>query len=147
NDAAEAIGQPDRSFRLPPRPMVVCQRALVRYRAYLVLMYYTRPWRARPPVAAEGQHHPRVSVDDYLANCERFRAEAEARGIRDGFLTRPHKLAPEALGCDPTWRRTVPQYNAALTAWAARRHVPLIDAHRAFERLPTSLFSDECHFT
>ena len=27
NDAAEAIGQPDKTFKIPPWPMVVCQRA------------------------------------------------------------------------------------------------------------------------
>jgi lysophospholipase L1-like esterase len=147
NDAAEAIGQPDKLFRIPPWPMVVCQRALVRYRAYLVLMYYTRAWRSRPPAAPAGSVHPRVSVEDYLANLERFRTEAEARGIPIVFLTRPHKLAPAVLSRDPTWRGSVPRYNAALTAWAARRNIALIDAQRRFEQLPPALFADECHFT
>ena len=57
NDAAEAIGQPDKTFKIPPWPVVVCQRALVRYRAYLVLMYYTQKWRAEPPVASRGRFH------------------------------------------------------------------------------------------
>ena len=38
------------------------QRALVRYRAYLVLMYYTQKWRAEPPAATPGPVSPRVSV-------------------------------------------------------------------------------------
>jgi lysophospholipase L1-like esterase len=147
NDAAEAIGQPDKSFRIPPWPVVACQRALVRYRAYLVLMYYTSSWRARPPASPPGSANPRVDLADYLANLDRFRAEAQARGIPIVFLTRPHKLAPADLGRDPTWRAAVPRYNAALTAWARRRGLPLIDVQRGFERLPTSLFSDECHFT
>ncbi|MHB1559434.1 MAG: SGNH/GDSL hydrolase family protein [Isosphaeraceae bacterium] len=147
NDAAEAIGQPDRSFQPPPWPVVVCQRALIRYRAYLVLMYYTRSLRPAPPVAPAGSAHPRVSVEDYLANLERFRSAAEARGIPIVFLTRPHKLAPAALRQDPTWRGSVPAYNTALSAWAAGRGLPLIDAQQSFEQLPSSLFSDECHFT
>jgi lysophospholipase L1-like esterase len=147
NDAAPAIGQPDKSFRIPPWPGVLCQRALVRYRAYLVLMYYTRCWRARPPATPSGCVQPRVSLEDYLANLERFRAEAEARDIPILFLTRPHKLAPPVLSRDPTWRASVPRYNAALRAWAARRDVPLIDAQHLFAELPASLFTDECHFT
>jgi lysophospholipase L1-like esterase len=147
NDAAEAIGQPDKSFQIPPWPVVVCQRALIRYRAYLALMFYTRELRPQPPVARAGSVQPRVSVEDYLANLERFRAEAAARGISIVFLTRPHKLPPAVLLRDPTWRGSVPRYNAALTAWAARRNVALIDAQHAFEQLPPALFADECHFT
>ncbi len=147
NDAAEAIGQPDKSFQIPPWPMVVSQRVLVRYRAYLVLMYYTRSWRAQPPHSPAGSVHPRVNIADYLANLDRFHTEAEARGIPIVFLTRPHKLRSDVLGKVPTWRGSVPRYNAALTDWARSRRLPLIDVQRTFEKLPTSLFSDECHFT
>jgi lysophospholipase L1-like esterase len=147
NDPAEAIGQPDKSFRPPPGPIVACQRAVVRYRAYLVLMYYTRGWRTPPPATDGGPHHPRVSLEDYLANLQRFRDEAQARGIPIVFLTRPHKVAPEVLSRDPTWRSTVPRYNAALVEWAGHHDVPLIDVQHWFEQLPTTLFSDECHFT
>ena len=147
NDAAEAIGQPDKTFKIPPWPVVVCQRALVRYRAYLVLMYYTQKWRAEPPVAAPGPVSPRVSVEDYLANMERFRTEAARRGIEITFLTRPHKLSPEVLSRNDTWRGSVPSYNAALRAWGLREECAVLDAQHYFERLPTELFSDECHFT
>ena len=101
NDVAEAIGQPDKSFQIPLGPMVACQRVLVRYRAYLVLMYYTRSWRVQPPPSPKGSVHPRVDLADYLANLDRFRTEAEAHGIPIVFLTRPHKLAPADLGKDP----------------------------------------------
>jgi lysophospholipase L1-like esterase len=147
NDVAEAIGQPDKSFRCPPWPMVLCQRALVRFRTYLVLMYYTRGLRTSPPDGAGRSVHPRVSVEDYLANLEAFRSEAQARGIQIAFLTRPHKLAPSDLRQDPTWRSSVPRYNAALLAWAKSRNVAVIDVQHLFEWLPTALFSDECHFT
>ena len=146
NDAAEAIGQPDKTFKIPPWPVVVCQRALVRYRAYLVLMYYTqsgdpsRRWLAGPGFTA-GQRR------DYLANMDRFRTEAARRGIPIAFLTRPHKLPPDELSKNPTWRGSVPGYNAALAAWGRARNVPVLDAQHYFEQLPPELFSDECHFT
>ena len=147
NDAAQAIGQPDKTFKIPPWPVVVTQRALVRYRAYLVLMYYTQKWRAEPPMATPGPVSPRVSVEDYLANMERFRAEAVRRGISISFLTRPHKLPTEELSRNSTWRGSVPRYNAALRAWGLANHVPVLDAQHYFEQLPSDLFSDECHFT
>ncbi len=141
NDAAEAIGQPDKSFRIPPWPMVVSQRVLVRYRAYLVLMYYTRSWRAQPPPSPAGPVHPRVDIAAYLTNLDRFHTEAEARGIPIVFLTRPHKLAPDVLGKVPTWRGSVPRYNAALTAWARSRRLPLIDVQRPSRNSPPHSFA------
>jgi lysophospholipase L1-like esterase len=147
NDAAEAIGKPDKTFEIPPWPMVLAQRALVRYRAYLVLMYYTQKWRPEPPVAVPGRVSPRVSVEDYLANMDRFRAEAAGRGISITFLTRPHKLASEELSKNSTWRGSVPKYNEALRAWGRTHDVPVIDAQSYFAQLSTDLFSDECHFT
>jgi len=147
NDAAEAIGQPDKSYRIPPWPLVFCQRSLIRYRAYLVLMYYTRSWRLEPAPAPAGRSHPRVSIDDYLVNLERFRSEAQARGIPIVFLTRPHKMSPVELSKNPSWRGSVPGYNAALVDWAHRRDVRVVDVQKYFESLSPALFSDECHFT
>jgi hypothetical protein len=40
----------------------------------------------------------------------------------------------------------VPEYNDALRTWAAGNRLPVIDAQAFFERQPTALFSDECHF-
>jgi lysophospholipase L1-like esterase len=147
NDAAQAVGQPDKTYRIPSWPLVRCQRALIRYRTYLVLMYYSRGWRAQPPVADGGPHHPRVSVEDYLANLDQFRGEATDRGIPIAVLTRPHKLPPDVLSKDTTWRGSVPKYNGALIDWAQHQNVPVIDVQRFFERLPNTLFSDECHLT
>jgi lysophospholipase L1-like esterase len=147
NDAAEAIGQPDKTFKIPPWPVVACQRALVRYRTYLVLMYYTQKWRAEPPVAAPGPVSPRVSVDDYLVNMERFHTEAARRGITITYLTRPHRLSPGELSRNATWRGSVPRYNEALREWGRANKVAVLDVQRYFEQLPQDLFSDECHFT
>jgi lysophospholipase L1-like esterase len=41
----------------------------------------------------------------------------------------------------------VPNYNAALRGWGLANNVPVVDAQRFFELLPSDLFSDECHFT
>jgi lysophospholipase L1-like esterase len=147
NDAADAIGQPDKSFQIPPWPLVMCQRVLIHYRAYLVAMYYSRTWRAQPPVVSTGPQLSRVSVADYLGNLDRFRIEAQNRGIPIAVLTRPHKLPPDVLSQSTTWRGSVPRYNAALAAWAQHRNVPVIDAQGYFQELPDYLFSDECHFT
>jgi lysophospholipase L1-like esterase len=147
NDAAEAIGRPDRSFQLPARPLILCQRALLRYRAYLVLMYYASGSWTEPPVARPGPVQPRVSVEEYLANLEGFRTEALARGIPIVFLTRPHKLPPEELSKQATWRKSVPRYNAALVDWARKHDVCVLDVQRCFESLSPALFCDECHLT
>jgi lysophospholipase L1-like esterase len=147
NDAAEAIGQPDKTFQIPPWPLVWCQRTLIRYRAYLVLMYYSRGWRVQPPAVEAGPCIPRVSVEDYVANMEHFQDEARKRGIPIAVLTRPHKLSPEALIHNTGWRGSVPKYNTALVEWAGHRRVPVIDGQRFFQQLPSTLFSDECHFT
>jgi lysophospholipase L1-like esterase len=88
-----------------------------------------------------------VSLDDYLVNLERFRADALARDIPVVFLTRPHKVSPVELSKNPSWRGSVPRYNAVLVDWAKRRDVPVVDVQQYFERLSPTLFSDECHFT
>jgi lysophospholipase L1-like esterase len=146
NDAADAIAKPDKSFQLPPWPVVACQRALIRYRTYLVLMNYTGRWLRPQESVGSGPICPRVSIDDYLTNLDRFRAEARSRGIPIAFLTRPHRLPADELRQKPGWRNSVPEYNAALRAWARRHHVPLIDAQDYFEQLSPALFVDECHF-
>jgi lysophospholipase L1-like esterase len=147
NDAADASGQPDKAFKIPAWPVIACQRALVRYRAYLVMMYYTRNRRALPPVARPGTLEHRVNIQDYLANLERFRHETEKRGIPVVFLTRPHKCSPVELSKNPTWRGSVPEYNAALVQWARKKRATVLDVQGIFERLPATLFADECHFT
>jgi lysophospholipase L1-like esterase len=147
NDAAQAIGQPDKTFTIPPWPLVICQRNLIRYRSYLVMMYYSRHWRAQPPPSTDRAIQPRVSIDDYIANLDRFRAEAAARSIPIAFLTRAHRQPPDLLSQDPTWRGSVPRYNTALAAWTAQHELALVDVQRAFEKLPETFFSDECHLT
>jgi lysophospholipase L1-like esterase len=146
NDAADATGRPDNQFQIPPWPVVACQRTLVRYRAYRVLMYYARRWGGDPPTARSGPAHPRVSIDDYVANIDRFRSEAAVRGIPIVVLTRPHRESPSAIREKASWRARVPDYNAALSVWAQKHRVPIIDAQAVFESLPATLFSDECHF-
>ncbi len=145
NDAAQAAGEADKDFKIPPWPFVMGQRLLVRYRAYLVLMEYTRRLRPSPPAALAYERRPRVSRADYLANLARFEVEARKRGVPILFLTRPHKLEPTVLAQSPGWRGEVPGYNDALRAWARERGAPLIDAQAYFQTMPPEIFSDECH--
>ena len=146
NDAAEAVGQPDKSFRLPAWPLIVTQRALVRYRAYLVLMHYAQKWR-NEPAAGSGPAQARVSVEDYLTNLERFRSEASTRGIPIVFLTRPHKLPAAELGKNATWRRigASVQRRPGRVGRAAKR--PLAGRAAVLRAASKALFADECHFT
>ena len=146
NDAAEAIGEPDKTFQIPPWPVVMSQRALIRYRTYLVLMYYSRGCRAQPTVADVAEHHPRVSVEDYLKNLERFRAEARNRRIPLAVLTRPHKLPPESLSQNGTWRRISAQVQCcsgqlgSATKRADDRCPAILPAtakHPLFRRMPS----------
>ncbi|QEH37868.1 Arylesterase precursor [Aquisphaera giovannonii] len=146
NDAAQAAGPSDREFRPPSWPVVALQRTMVRYRTSLVLTYYLKKLVAEPRRELEGPFHPRVSVDEYIANLDRFRAEARTRGIPIVFLTRPHLAAPDELRRVNNWRSHVPDYNGALVSWASREGLPFIDVQAEFARRPASLFSDECHF-
>ncbi|WP_165234312.1 SGNH/GDSL hydrolase family protein [Aquisphaera insulae] len=146
NDAAQASGPSDREFRPPSWPMVSLQRAMVRYRTSLVLTYYLKRLIAEPPRQVDGPFHPRVTVEEYVANLDRFRAESLARGIPIVFLTRPHQAAPEVLRRSGNWRSHVPDYNEALVSWAREQDQAVIDIQRAFRERPSSLFSDECHF-
>jgi len=146
NDVAQAEGKPDRGFRPPSWPVVGLQRALIRYRAYLVLTFYMRKLHGAPAADAVSPYNPRVSIEEYLSNLDRFRAEAEARDIPIVFLTRPHLASQSALRQTQTWRRHVPEYNAALVSWARIKNLAMIDVQAFFEQQPASLFSDECHF-
>jgi lysophospholipase L1-like esterase len=147
NDAAESSGQPDKAYTIPPWPVVALQRTLVRYRAYLVLMYYLNGKHAGPITSQGGAPCPRVSIDDYLANLARFQSEARLRGIPIVYLTRPHKIPADELCKSQSWRGSVPRYNTALLDWAKRQGVTVLDIQGIFEGLPSELFSDECHFT
>jgi lysophospholipase L1-like esterase len=110
-------------------------------------MYYLNGAIAPPATERAGSSDPRVSINDYLANLERFRAEAQLRGMRVVFLTRPHKIPADELKKSPSWRGFVPRYNDALVEWAKEQKVALLDIQGIFEQLSPDLFSDECHFT
>ncbi len=81
-------------------------------------MYYQRNLLGRPMAAPAGPFVPRVNLADYLANLERFRVEANARGIPIVFLTRPHRLPAVKQAQLGGWRGSVTRYNAATLDWA-----------------------------
>jgi lysophospholipase L1-like esterase len=142
NDAPEALGQPDKSFEVPPSAVVTTQRLLMRFRTYQLLRTILQP--ANTPAAATVG--PRVAIADYVANLRAFVAEGGKRGARVVLLTRPHRLSEDALSTSAGWRSTVADYNRALLALAKRENVPCVDVRQRFESLP-ELFADECHFT
>ena len=151
NDAANAIGPPDKTFAeaglLPinNRPALFVRRVLLGYRSLLVALHvYFRLSPPAPLPAAVGS--PRVSLADYEANLHAFTDSAQRRGIAVVLLTRPHRQSPDELERDPTWRHQVPRYNAATLRVARQAHVLVIDVQRAFDGQP-NLFLDECHLT
>jgi lysophospholipase L1-like esterase len=138
NDAADALGRPDKDY-LPPSPAIAeVQRVLYRTRGFRMLMQWLRP--AMSPVASSG---PRVSVADYAANLRAFAAIARKLGIKLVLMTRPYR---DESRPSSGWRATIPHYNTALREVAAQEGVFLIDAQKA-AAAHRGLFSDECHFT
>jgi len=150
NDAAPAIGEPDKSFaetsrRLAANPsLLFLRRVLLGYRSLLVARRVF-DGRAQPAVATKSDS-PRVSLADYEANLRAFIDSAQTKGIVPVLLTRPHRAPAQALRREPTWRHDVPDYNAVALRVAHERHVPVVDVQRAFDERP-GLFVDECHFT
>lgn len=143
NDAAPSAGPPDRLYQ--PPPLAGLLRLANRYRAFLVASYAAGP-QAPPPAAAETVR-PRVSLDEYAGNLERFIALARLTGARPVLLTRPHEPAVERLRQAPGWRRTVPAYNRALLDVAAEQGVAAIDVRRWAHGREPAPFADESHFT
>lgn len=143
NDAAPSAGPPDRLWE--PPPLAGLLRMANRYRAFLAASYAVRP--REPPPAAAATVRPRVSLDEYADNLERFVALARAERARPVLLTRPHELAVEQLRQAPGWRRTVPAYNSALLDVAAAQGVAAIDVRRWAHTRQPSPFADESHFT
>ena len=139
NDLPEALGKPDKDFQVSPLAPV--QRALLRYRFYLVL----RQQLTATPQASTGTE-PRVSVADYAKNLAAFGEEGKRHGATVVLLTRPHRATPREIQDSPTWRRDVPKYNDALRRVARDTGIRTIDVQRAFEGR-RDLFFDDCHFT
>lgn len=142
NDAAPSAGPPDRLYE--PPPFVGLLRMANRYRAFLAASYAARS-REPPPAAATVR--PRVSLDEYADNLERFVALARRLNARPVLLTRPHELAVERLRQAPGWRRTVPAYNRALLDVAAAQGAAAIDVRRWAHGRQPAPFADESHFT
>jgi len=141
NDAPLAIGKPDKEFAIPSGWVVRAQRFLLRFRSFRLVCALLRDDAPPPPDVG-----PRVSVADYVANLESFAGLAAAHGAEVVLLTRPHRAPVAAQAAAPGWRATVPAYNDALRAYAARAGVAMVDVQRAFDGRG-DLFADECHFT
>lgn len=144
NDLPDAVGKPDKLFRIPP--FVPLVRFLVHYKFYRALMHYVREARGGAMSEDERFVGPRVSLDDYIENMEGFLKEARSHGTDVVFLTRPHERKEDELMEVSGWRSRVPLYNEALRAWARERDAHLIDIQKIFGEQYPNLFGDEAHF-
>lgn len=143
NDAADAIEQPDKHYQVKSRAALGIAKVLSSYRFYLILQH--QAILRRTPIIRD-TIQPRVAVDDYVANLERLRTEAAARGIETVFLTRPHRMATVKLRNVEGWRRTVPDYNDALRRFTRRTGTAGVDVQRNFSHSAMRhYFTDECH--
>ena len=132
NDAAEAAGQPDRSFRIPAWPLVACQRALIPYRAYLVFMNYTQRWRATPPKSASEATNPRVSVRRISGKSRTVSQRGPGARHPDRILDAAPQAAAGRAAITPDLAASVPDYNAALLDWSQSRE-------RRIDRRPATI--------
>lgn len=146
NDAAPAVGQPDRLYQ-PPGPLyVAAERVLIRYRFYRVMQKLIRP---SGPERVDTDVQPRVPINDYLTNLDDFGKLSRANDIGVIYLTRPYEVPREgmlkALG---DMRIRVPSYNDALRQFGQPEDVQFIDVHQhfAFEG-NKPLFTDDAHFS
>ena len=148
NDAAEAIGQPDKTFKIPPWPVVVCQRALVRYRDLS---------RAHVLHAKVASGAARGCAWAGFTACQRDGLSCQHgpisnRGRPQGHRDRLSDPAAQAAAGGTEQECDVARVRAAdtttrLRTWGQANDVPVLDAQHYFEQLPPDLFSDECHFT
>jgi len=146
NDAAPAIGGPDRSFELPPPVVLGPLRLALRYRSFLTLQYYTGQLVGTDEAATESTG-PRVSVDEYGEHLQAFVELAEGAGAAVVLLTRPYRFSAADLGPRAAWRLAVPDYNERLGQVARETGAPMVDVARVYaDRFPGE-FADEAHFT
>lgn len=142
NDVANTHGPADAAFVPPPSLVAHAQRLLLRYKFYLTLLNVLRPSQPAPAAVSR----PRVSVDEYVANMERFARLAAAHRVRLVFLTRPHRPSVQEMRANSAnWRSSVPDYNEALRRYASASGVKLIDVQTFFDGSVAD-FIDECHF-
>jgi lysophospholipase L1-like esterase len=150
NDAAPAIGPPDRAFaestgfKSIDTRVIALRRLLLRYQFYLVAQRYLAP-HANPPTPT-ASYAPRVSLDDYAANLTAFVTIAREHGATAVLLTRPYREPTSTLEQSSGWRHFVPEYNRKLLGVAATTGTPALDVQAAFAD-HRELFVDECHFT
>jgi lysophospholipase L1-like esterase len=144
NDVPEAVDLPDSSYQPTSKQMVDLLHILFRYRLYLVIENLAV---SRRVASGAKEEFPRVAVDEYLDNMQRFETEAERVGAETIFLTRPHRLPEAEIRTSDNWRSRVPLYNQALRDRAARENLHLIDVQSYFERNSQGMFGDETHFT
>jgi lysophospholipase L1-like esterase len=144
NDAADALGEPDRLFEPPPPWLAALQRGLLRLRSYRLLRALSANETSPDEVGT------RVPLEDFDANLARMADLCRAHGATFVVLTRATLATPAALELlTPGWRSRVPAYNEAARRFAATHGIELLDTNEHFLASPLSsdAFVDECHFS
>jgi len=144
NEAAPAMGPPDRSFVAPPAWQTSLLRGLLRYRSYLVVLHLLA--RRQAALGQNVARGPRVSLEDQAANLRGFAETARSAGARVVFLTRPTRATDAELqALAGSWRAQVPAYSRGLIEVGRELGVLVVDVRSWFAGRP-ELFADECHF-
>jgi len=144
NDLPEAIGQPDKSYKPNSAVLVQILRTLIQYRSYQAIQHYMVSGELQE---RKKEAQPRVPLDDYMKNLERFGAVGRAKGFEVVFLTRPYRATTTEIKKQSGWRGRVPSYNEALVKYAEQKGEHLIDVQKYFETETEGLFIDETHFS
>jgi hypothetical protein len=140
------VRRSDRAYRPPGRTRIALQRVLLKYRAYLTLMYYLHAWRERVHGGKPPALQPRVSARQYVENLRAFIETARRHGAKTVLLTRPYRRDLCQDGWDPKHLERVEGDNRALLALAAETGTPVVDVSRIFRTRHPGLFGDSCHF-
>lgn len=146
NDAAPAVGLPDRLFTAPGPVKVAVERLMIRYRFYRVARKLLRP---KGPKKVDTDVDPRVPLDDFVANLQAIDDLGSDQGIGVIHLTRPFSVPSEdMLKATGDMRSRVPHYNATLRRLHEEQRLRMIDVHRHFAFEGNGpLFTDDAHFS
>jgi lysophospholipase L1-like esterase len=137
NDVTETSRGTDRSYRIPPLPLLSLQRLLLKYRFYRVALG-AMPTAESP---TGGVLVPRVPIDDYEDNLRGFLREARNHDCIPVFLTRPYKEDAVQTG----WRAKVPGYNRRLISFGETEGAVVVDIQGRFADRSSQLLADDCH--
>jgi len=145
NDLPGAIGKPDKNYSFS-KIKTFMLRVLLKYHFFLSLKYYLDIYAYHPPLDYNN-YEPRVSLQDYIDNLNKFLDISQSKNIDIILLTRPHNTKRFKIHKNEAWRKKVSLYNEALLKLARNRKAYYIDINDIFNKNYSHLFIDKCHFT